>query len=184
VWNKDTSARGARLFPGRKDEPDWWLEPLATSDLPLVLYGAGHVGRALVRALEGLPFRITWMDERPAAFPDGIAPQVIVQNQPVDPALLMRTLPANAIHIVMTHSHPLDLAICHAVLQQDDFRFLGLIGSATKRARFLKRLRELGIAEAQLGRLVCPIGLPGIADKRPAAIAVATAAQLLQIASG
>ena len=79
----------------------------------------------------------------------------------------------------MTHSHPLDLAVCEAVLRRGDFAYLGLIGSATKRSRFTRRLRARGLDPAQVGRLVCPIGIPGIADKRPAVIAAAVAAQLL-----
>jgi xanthine dehydrogenase accessory factor len=177
-------AAGAMLIPGRRNEADWFLEPLAAPALPLVIYGAGHVGRALVRAVEVLPFRIAWVDGRPGAFPDAVAPDITLRSQIADPGPLQKTLPGRAIHIVMTHSHPLDLAICHAVLAEDDFRFLGLIGSATKRARFLKRLREAGLPEAQLARLVCPIGLPDIRGKHPAVIAASVAAQLLQIASG
>ena len=79
----------------------------------------------------------------------------------------------------MTHSHPLDEAICEAVLRREDFAYLGLIGSATKRARFVKRLGEAGIPPEQLERLVCPIGLPGIESKEPAAIAASVAADLL-----
>ncbi len=176
-------AADAMLIPGRKGEADWFLEPLAAPAHPLVIYGAGHVGRALARAVEVLPFRIVWVDGRPGAFPDAVSPDIALRSQIADPESLLKTLPAQAIHIVMTHSHPLDLAICHAVLAGDDFRFLGLIGSATKRVRFLKRLREAGLTEAQLERLVCPIGLPDIAGKHPAVIAASVAAQLLQIAS-
>jgi xanthine dehydrogenase accessory factor len=90
---------------------------------------------------------------------------------------------AGAFHLVLTYSHALDLAICHSLLRRGDFRFLGLIGSATKRARFLKRLAELGIGEARLERLVCPIGVPGIGGKEPAMIALSVAAQLVQLAT-
>jgi xanthine dehydrogenase accessory factor len=79
----------------------------------------------------------------------------------------------------MTHSHPLDEAVCEAVLRREDFTYLGLIGSATKRARFVKRLGEAGIPKAELDRLVCPIGLPDIESKEPAAIAASVAADLL-----
>ena len=96
---------------------------------------------------------------------------------------LASAAPAGAWHIVMTYSHALDLAICHAVLRRGDFGHLGLIGSATKRARFMKRLTELGIAPAALARLNCPIGLPGIDGKEPGMIAVAVAAQLVQLAT-
>jgi xanthine dehydrogenase accessory factor len=177
-------AAGAMLIPGRKGEADWFLEPLVAPALPLVIYGAGHVGRALVRAVQVLPFRIVWVDGRHGAFPEEVAPGIALRGQISDPAALQETLPRLAIHIVMTHSHPLDLAICHAVLAENDFRFLGLIGSATKRTRFLRRLREAGLPDAQLARLVCPIGLPDIRGKHPAVIAASVSAQLLQIASG
>jgi len=86
---------------------------------------------------------------------------------------------AGCIFVVMSHSHTLDEEICHAILQRDDFRFLGLIGSATKRKRFVHRLRQRGIAKDQLERLVCPIGLAGIHGKQPATIALSLAAQLM-----
>src|SRR5262249_33177547 len=89
---------------------------------------------------------------------------------------------ADAIHIVMTYSHALDLAICHAVLRRGQFGHLGLIGSATKRVRFLKRLAGLGIAPVMLQRLTCPIRLAGVGRQEPAMIAVSTAAQLIELA--
>ena len=95
------------------------------------------------------------------------------------PELLVDEAPANAVVLVMTHSHPLDEAICEAVLRRGDFAYLGLIGSATKRARFRQRLREAGIAAPLLDRMICPIGLPGIRSKEPSAIAASVAADLL-----
>jgi xanthine dehydrogenase accessory factor len=80
----------------------------------------------------------------------------------------------------MTHSHSLDLEIIDAVLRNPRFSYAGLIGSATKRARFSKRLREAGVAESRNEELVCPIGIPSIKSKHPAAIAAATVAQLLE----
>jgi xanthine dehydrogenase accessory factor len=171
----------AMLIPGRKGDPDWFAEPLAVPATPLVLYGAGHVGRALIRVLEGLPFAVTWVDIDAARFPAAVPAGVVVRATS-DPAEFAAEAPPDAVHIVMTYSHPLDLAICHGVLSLAEFGYLGLIGSATKRVRFLKRLRELGITEDRLARLVCPIGLPGIDGKQPAVIAVAIAAELLQLA--
>jgi xanthine dehydrogenase accessory factor len=83
--------------------------------------------------------------------------------------------------LVLTHSHQLDLEICDRVLRRGDFAFLGLIGSATKKARFLRSLKERGHDAAELERLVCPIGLAQIPGKQPMAIAVSTAAQLLAL---
>jgi xanthine dehydrogenase accessory factor len=159
----------------------WFIEPLRCSKTPLFLYGAGHVGRAVVNALSGLPFEITWADTGRDRFPpgiskgDGLTPVVTG-----DPPAVARIAPGGAFHLVMTYSHPLDLAICHEVLRNGTFAYLGLIGSATKRARFIKRLRELGHGESALGRLTCPVGVPGITGKEPAIIAISVAAQLLQ----
>ena len=96
-----------------------------------------------------------------------------------DPAALAARLPAGRYHLVMTHSHPLDLAVCEALLRRGDFAWAGLIGSASKRARFERQLRAAGIAADRLARLVCPIGIEGIEGKAPAVIAASVAAQLL-----
>ncbi len=149
----------------------------------VLLFGAGHVGKAIVRAFAPLPFRITWIDSRSDAFPSDVPPQVgkIVSASPPGE---VPGAPPGTLYLVMTHSHPLDLEICAQVLRRDDFGFLGLIGSETKRARFASRLRAIGIPPHMLGRLICPIGIPGIGSKEPAAIAAAVAAQLLIVAEG
>jgi xanthine dehydrogenase accessory factor len=145
------------------------------------LFGAGHVGKAIVGALAPLPFRITWIDGRRDAFPPDTPPQVD-KIESASPPGDVASAPPGTLYLVMTHSHPLDLEICAQVLRRDDFGFLGLIGSETKRARFASRLRAIGIAPHMLSRLTCPIGIPGIDGKEPAAIAVAVAAQLLIVA--
>jgi xanthine dehydrogenase accessory factor len=146
----------------------------------LQLYGAGHVGRAIVRALADIDCRVTWIDEREDEFPPGpLPPQVeCVGAEPVEAEV--DAAPPGAFVLVLTHSHDLDLRITEAVLRRGDFGFLGLIGSATKRARFLHRLERRGVAPAALARLTCPIGVPGITGKQPAVIAAAVVAQLLQ----
>jgi xanthine dehydrogenase accessory factor len=169
------------LVRGAKGGTAWLIEPLARPVHCLHLYGAGHVGRAIVRVLEDLPFAVTWIDTSAGRFPERVPPYATAQVAP-DPAIFAGSAEADAFHLVLTYSHALDLAICHSLLRRGDFRFLGLIGSATKRARFLKRLAELGIGEVLLTRLVCPIGLPGVGGKEPAAIAVSVAAQLVQLA--
>jgi xanthine dehydrogenase accessory factor len=135
------------------------------------------VGRALVLALAPLPFAVRWIDARADAFPA----HVPANATPVRTADLegeVARASADALVLVMTHDHALDLAITAAALQRD-FPFVGLIGSATKRARFERRFREIGIPDERIRSLVCPIGLPGIASKEPAAIAASVAAQLL-----
>ncbi len=150
----------------------------------LQLYGAGHVGRAIVRLLVGIPCQVQWIDEREGEFPPGPLPPHI-QKVCVEPVHAeVAVAPPGAFVLVLTHSHELDLAITQAVLARADFGFFGLIGSKTKRARFEHRLRERGVPDALLGRMVCPIGLPGIAGKEPEVVAVAVVAQLLQVAAG
>jgi len=145
---------------------------------PVLIYGAGHVGRALAAALSPLPFAVRWIDARLDAFPSAIPPGVASSATPL-PEAEAKAAPAGAFHIVLTHSHALDLEIVTALMDRGGFGFLGLIGSATKRTLFLRRLAERGIPEARCQRLVCPIGVPGVRDKRPAVIAAAVAAQLL-----
>jgi len=166
--------------PGRRavKPPQQWSEAYGVVRHPVWLFGAGHVGRALVLALAPLPFKVTWCDSRDGAFP----PHVPANAAPVhidDPEPLVAQAPAGAFVLAMTHSHPLDLAVTAAALARADLPYVGLIGSATKRGRFEKRYRELGIPEARIAQLSCPIGIAGITDKDPAIIAAATAAQLL-----
>ena len=160
----------------------WPGGPLLQGDpdpAPVLVYGAGHVGAALVRALAPLPFAIRWVDARLGAFPADLPPGAVTVATPL-PEAEARSAPSGAMHVILTHSHALDLEIAAAILERDDFGFLGLIGSATKKTLFLKRMRERGIPECRLARLVCPIGVSGIRDKRPAVIAASVAAQLLQ----
>ena len=146
----------------------------------LQLYGAGHVGRAIVDVLAGVPCRVQWIDERAGEYPAAPSPPQ-VERLCVEPAEaeVAQASPGD-FYLVLTHRHDLDLRITEAVLKRGDFGFLGLIGSATKRTRFLRRLEQRGIAPAALARLTCPIGLPGIEGKAPGVIAVAAVAQLLQ----
>jgi xanthine dehydrogenase accessory factor len=154
------------------------LETFASQSRPLYLFGAGHVGRALVLALAPLPFELVWIDPRREAFPSATPANVRSVHQP-DPAAALADAPAQAFVLVMTHSHRLDLELVHAALDARRFAYVGLIGSATKRARFARRLRDFGLSVDVVSRLVCPIGLAGIASKSPAAIAASLAADLL-----
>jgi xanthine dehydrogenase accessory factor len=155
------------------------IETLATRHSMLWLYGAGHVGQALIRVLAELPFEVTWIDSRaellPAGLPDNVHP--LCPQAPVDTVPLA---PAAARFLVMTHDHALDYALCRAILARSDFAWLGLIGSKSKGARFRSRLERDGLAPEAIRRLTCPIGVEGVESKWPAAIAVGVAAQLLR----
>lgn len=145
----------------------------------LNLFGAGHVGRALVQVLAPLPCEVRWVDSREEAFPPGPRPphiEAVWSDPPVAEVAAGR--PGDA-WLVMTHSHDLDLALVAAILERADAGWVGVIGSATKRARFEARLRERGLPDQRIQALVCPVGLPGLGGKEPGVIAVSVVAQLL-----
>ena len=189
----DDAGRGGSLVEIEDDGAV--IERFRDPRRPLWLFGAGHVGRALMLALAPLPFDVTWIDEREDAFP-AVAPANVHPLRSADPAGELSRAPAGAFVVVMTHNHPLDLAIVHAALAAAPpgavppgtappgvagrFGYVGLIGSASKRARFVRRLREAGIEEDRIAGLVCPIGMTTIRSKHPAAIAAGIAAQLLE----
>lgn len=156
-----------------------WRETHGEDHTPVLIFGAGHVGRALVLALAPLPFAVRWLDDREEAFPSHVPANATAIRMKSPEAEIAAARPDSLI-LVMTHDHPLDMAITAAALQRG-FPYVGLIGSATKRARFEKRFREIGLSPERIESLVCPIGIPGIADKDPAVIAASVAAQLLQV---
>ncbi len=169
VGAADAGALAERLMPVR---------------VPLALFGGGHVGHALVRALAPLPFAITWIDSRDGIFPEGVAPNVRCEHSEPVQAAVGDLAPGSRV-LVMSFSHAEDLDIVAACLRRQrergDLAFIGLIGSKTKWATFRHRLADRGYTEAELAQVTCPIGLPGIAGKQPEVIAVAVAAQLLQL---
>jgi xanthine dehydrogenase accessory protein XdhC len=156
------------------------LERLDPQDTPLFVFGAGHVGKALVSVLAGLPFQIVWVDSREGVFPIVLPENVAAQQTPA-PVEYVERAPESTCFLVLTHSHALDYDLCKAILTRGAFCFLGLIGSHTKAARFAHRLARDGMPPDRIGRLVCPFGIAGIEAKQPQAIAVAVAAQLLRL---
>lgn len=157
----------------------WFVEPMAQPRRPVWIWGAGHVGRALVGVLHPLPeVAITWVDTAPNRFPDIIADGINALPAS-DPLRVVGHAPVDAAHIIVTYSHALDLSLCDALLRHG-FGFAGLIGSDTKWARFSSRLRKMGHSDAQISRICCPIGQKSL-GKHPQAIAVGVAAQLLSL---
>ena len=142
----------------------------------VVLFGAGHVGTEVARILERLPCRLIWVDPRPDQFPAETSAQVVIEDEPI---FAVDEAPPGAFYLVMTHSHALDLEIVARALQRTDARFIGLIGSETKAAKFRSRLRARGIDPS---RLVSPIGLFK-AGKHPTEIAISSVAQMLDLIS-
>jgi xanthine dehydrogenase accessory factor len=146
------------------------------------LYGAGHVGQALARVLATLPLHVTWIDSRSELLPSDVCESVRTLLAE-DPVATVAEAPSGTRFLVMTHSHPLDYALCKAVLDRIDRPWIGVIGSNSKSVRFRSRLLREGMGREQVDRLICPIGIASIDSKLPAAIAVSVAAQLLQTLS-
>ncbi|OYU49664.1 MAG: xanthine dehydrogenase accessory protein XdhC [Rhizobiales bacterium PAR1] len=146
---------------------------------PLLLFGAGHVGRALVLALAPLPFAVRWIDTRPDAFP-GVQPANVMPILARDPLAELATALPGTLLLAMTHSHALDFDLIAAGLANPAVTLVGVIGSATKRARFASRLSALGLSPNTIDRMICPIGLPALRDKAPAVIAAGIVVQLLE----
>jgi xanthine dehydrogenase accessory factor len=156
------------------------LENLYAPRAPLWVYGAGHVGQALVRLLAELAlFEILWIDSRAELLPAGMA-ECVTPRACAAPADSVADAPAGTRFVVLTHDHALDYELCRRILERGDAAGIGLIGSASKAARFRSRLLRDGLGREAIAGLTCPIGVEGISSKLPAAIAIAIAAQLLQ----
>ncbi len=164
--------------PGAQRNVQELYEPVVMPDFDIVVFGAGHVGAAVVEALARLDCNIRWIDNRPDIFRK--VPRNVHAIEAAEPTLEVAGLPPGSYCLVMTHSHPLDFDICERILLRGDARYCGLIGSLTKRRRFEKRFREQGVPQAAVDSLVCPIGVDGINGKKPAEIAVAVAAEILR----
>ncbi len=157
---------------------------LRQGDIPVALFGGGHVGRAIVNVLGTLPFAVTWIDSRDEIFPPQVPDNVACEHSDPVQAAVADLAPGSRV-LVMSFSHAEDLDIVAACLKRlrarDDLPYVGLIGSRTKWATFRHRLEERGFGEADFARVTCPIGVPGMRGKEPEVIAVAVAAQLLQL---
>ncbi len=169
-------ARGEGFAPSARIVQGWFVEPVAKAARDLWIWGAGHVGRAIVDVMRPLPgFRLTWADTEASRFPP--LPEGVTQRIATNPADLVPEAPEGADHLVLTFSHALDLDLCHRLLTHG-FGSLGLIGSETKWARFRSRLAALGHAPDRVADIRCPIGDPRL-GKEPQAIAIGVAAELM-----
>ena len=170
-------ARAQGISPAPQLVQGWFIEPVASPSRDLWIWGAGHVGRALVGVLAPLPgLRITWVDVAAERFPQDIPPGVTALPC-ADAARLVTHAPKDAEHLVLTYSHALDLDLCHRLLGHG-FARAGVIGSATKWARFRSRLTALGHCAREIDRIDCPIGDPSL-GKHPQAIAIGVAQAVL-----
>ncbi|MFM9974689.1 MAG: xanthine dehydrogenase accessory protein XdhC [Beijerinckiaceae bacterium] len=144
----------------------------------VLIYGAGHVGRALAKALAPLPLRIALIDSRADELALA-ATEGVTMHHTQAPVAMAEQAAGGAAHVIMTHSHALDCLIAGAVLERDEFRYLGIIGSRTKRNSFRRAFRDMGFPADRIARVVCPIGGSTVQDKRPEIIAALTAAEII-----
>jgi len=154
-------------------------EPVVMSDFNIAVFGAGHVGAAVVSTLSRLECNIRWIDSRRNVFRD--VPGNVRAIEASEPALEVAAMPPDSYYLVMTHSHAIDFDVCERILRRVDARYCGLIGSVSKRRRFVKRYGQQRMPAAMIDALVCPIGVDGISGKKPAEIAVSAAAELLKM---
>lgn len=154
------------------------FEPMGQPQAQIAVFGAGHVGRALVPLLASLPCKVRWIDSRENEFPEHIPAGVekIVNDEVIDE---VENMPPGSYYIVMTHNHQLDLELTAAILKRGDFAYYGLIGSKTKRVKFEHRLRERGFADTLMARMRCPMGLAEVKGKLPVEIAVSIAGEVI-----
>ncbi|MCG6577646.1 xanthine dehydrogenase accessory protein XdhC [Pseudomonas sp. AF32] len=154
------------------------FEPMGQVQAQIAVFGAGHVGRALVPLLASLPCRVRWIDSREAEFPEHLPHGVhrIVTEDPLDE---VDELPPGSYCIVMTHNHQLDLELSAAILKRNDFAYFGLIGSKTKRVKFEHRLRDRGFDSSTLQRMRCPMGIGEVKGKLPVEIAISIAGEII-----
>ena len=144
----------------------------------LMLFGAGHVGRALVSLLGQLPCRVRWVDSRPEQFPSQLPANVqsLLSDSPADE---VASMPPGSYYLVMTHNHPLDFDISAAAVRRADARYIGLIGSDTKWRRFQMRFEHRGYPEQDYKAVRCPVGLAAVPGKLPMEIATSIAGELI-----
>ncbi|MBL4667305.1 MAG: xanthine dehydrogenase accessory protein XdhC, partial [Sneathiella sp.] len=179
---KDSIRSGKSLLLEDKmqDESFTLIEPLIEDRFTLTVFGAGHVGKAIVHVLSPLPCHIKWVDGRAEEFPADIPANVekIVTSHPTD---IIENSDPTGLYLIMTHSHQIDFNITEALLRRGDAAYVGLIGSETKRKRFFKRLNLRGFGEDKVAKITCPIGLPYLKGKHPSEIAISVASEILAL---
>lgn len=165
--------------PGALRRVQEFFEPVVMPDLNIAVFGAGHVGSAVVATLSGLDCNIRWVDSRRNVFRN--VPGNVRPIEAPEPSLEVAAMPPGSYYLIMTHSHAIDFDVCDRILRRGDARYCGLIGSRSKRRRFEKRYRQQGMVQGMIDTLVCPIGVDGISGKKPAEIAVSVAAEVLKV---
>jgi len=163
-----------------QERNNYYTETVQKPEFELLLFGAGHVGKAVVKVLSEMPVSIQWIDNRDQQFPATLSNNVEIICTDTPEAEIAAANPGT-FFLVMTHDHGLDQQLSEHILKRHDFAYFGLIGSITKRRMFEKRMTRRGVLASQLDKMVCPIGIEGIRSKQPAAIAISVAAQLMRV---
>jgi len=174
---------GARLGQCCGGSATLMFEPVGQSQHHLVVFGAGHVAKALLHVVATLPFRVTWIDQREEQFPTQL-PDNVTKLVSDDPAGDVRDMPKDSYYLVMTHNHQLDFDLAKAILKRGDAKYFGMIGSLTKKKRFQHRLRSRDFTDTQINQMVCPIGISAVVGKHPAEIAISVAGELIATYQG
>jgi len=157
-----------------------FFEVFPISNFNIVIFGAGHIAKSLIKILEEVDCQVSWFDSRLELFPEKCASHI--QTHPMtQPELAVESCKPNSYFLVMTHDHALDQQLCEAILSRGDSRYCGLIGSATKGLKFRQRLMKKGYVQQELEQLTCPVGLSSLKSKKPMEIAVSISAELLQL---
>jgi len=175
-----TGETNIALSQAAAGQESFFIEAIRKTDFQLVLFGAGHVGRAVVRVMQELPARIRWVDTRddmPVPDIPGNVEFICTDS----PEAEIDAAAANSFFLVMTHDHALDQQLAEHILKRNDFAYFGLIGSASKRRMFETRMARRGFDQSHFARMTCPVGIEGIHGKQPAAIAISVAAELMQV---
>lgn len=163
------------------DQSSDWKSLRDDKPLPdLFLFGAGHVGKAVIRAMQDLPLNIFWVDNRDGMFPAKL-PFNVEAIATDSPEAEIDAAKAGSYFLVMTHDHSLDQSLSEQILKRDDFRYFGLIGSRAKRRNFETRMKRRGIDSSRFSRMTCPIGIEGITSKQPELIAISVVAEIVQV---
>ena len=157
-----------------------FFEVFPASDFNIVIFGAGHIAKSLVKILEGVDCQVSWFDSRAELFPENYDSHIqkYVMTQP---EIAVESCNPNSYFLVMTHDHALDQQLCETILSRGDSRYCGLIGSATKGLKFRQRLLKKDYKQQELEALTCPVGLSSLKSKKPMEIAVSISAELLQL---
>lgn len=157
-----------------------FFEVFPACNFNIVIFGAGHIGKSLVKILDEVDCQVKWFDFRVELFPEICASHIDKQLM-TQPEIAVESCKQNSYFLVMTHDHALDQQLCEAILSRGDSRYCGLIGSATKGLKFRQRLIKKGYKPQELDALSCPVGLARLKSKKPMEIAVSISAELLQL---